>query len=130
MFFAWLYDPLVDQLTSHYAMSGRASSLVAAFAGCLPLALPLSGRDVADLLGVAYLGVFQIGLAYVLLTRSITHVPAVEASLLLLAEPALSPMWAWLLHGETPGPWPAAGGSRNFTDWSRTGSSASELWPR
>ncbi len=31
VFFAWLYDPLVGQLTSHYAMSGRASSLVAAF---------------------------------------------------------------------------------------------------
>jgi signal transduction histidine kinase len=31
VFFAWLYDPLVEQLTSHYAMSGRAASLVAAF---------------------------------------------------------------------------------------------------
>jgi len=81
-----------------------------AFAGCLPLALPVSGAGVGDLAGVLYLGVFQVGLSYVLLTRSITHVPAVDASLLLLAEPALSPLWAWLLHGEAPGAWPLAGG--------------------
>jgi drug/metabolite transporter (DMT)-like permease len=82
-----------------------------AFAGCLPLALPVSGVGTADVAGVAYLGVFQVGLSYVLLTRSITHVPAVEASLLLLVEPALSPLWAWLLHGEAPGRWPLAGGA-------------------
>ncbi|MGE5198614.1 MAG: DMT family transporter [Rhodospirillaceae bacterium] len=81
-----------------------------ACAGCLPLALPVAGVGAGDLLGVAYLGVFQMGLAYVLLTRSITHVPAVEASLLLLVEPAVSPVWAWWLHGETPGVWPFVGG--------------------
>jgi DME family drug/metabolite transporter len=83
---------------------------IVACAGCLPLALPVAAVSVSDVVGVAYLGVFQVGLAYVLLTRSITHVPAVEASLLLLIEPAVSPLWAWWLHGETPGPWPFAGG--------------------
>jgi drug/metabolite transporter (DMT)-like permease len=83
---------------------------IIAFAGCLPLALPVSGVGTGDAAGLAYLGVFQVGLSYVLLTRAITHVPAVDASLLLLVEPALSPLWAWLLHGETPGLWPFAGG--------------------
>jgi drug/metabolite transporter (DMT)-like permease len=94
------------------AAAGNAAVVgnILAFAGCLPLALPLAGVSTADVLGVAYLGVFQVGLSYVLLTRSITHVPAVEASLLLLVEPALSPLWAWLMHGEAPGPWPFAGG--------------------
>ena len=77
---------------------------------CVPLALPVSDVGAGDILGVAYLGVFQVGLAYVLLTRSITHVPAVDASLLLLVEPAVSPLWAWWMHGETPGRWPLAGG--------------------
>jgi len=84
---------------------------IVAFAGCLPFALPVAGVGVPDVVGLAYLGVFQVGLAYVLLTRAITHVPAVETSLLLLAEPALSPVWAWWLHGETPGLWPLAGGA-------------------
>ena len=98
--------------SSKGAAAGHAAVVgnILAFVGCLPLALPASGVGAADLLGVAYLGVFQVGLSYVLLTRAITDVPAVEASLLLLVEPALSPMWAWLLHGEAPGLWPLAGG--------------------
>jgi drug/metabolite transporter (DMT)-like permease len=98
--------------SSKGAAAGHAAVVgnMLAFAGCLPLALPASGVGTADLLGVAYLGVFQVGLSFVLLTRSITDVPAVEASLLLLVEPALSPVWAWLLHGEAPGLWPLAGG--------------------
>jgi drug/metabolite transporter (DMT)-like permease len=98
--------------SSKGAAAGHAAVVgnILAFAGCLPLALPASDIGAVDLLGVVYLGVFQVGLSYVLLTRSITDVPAVEASLLLLVEPALSPMWAWLFHSETPGLWPLAGG--------------------
>jgi drug/metabolite transporter (DMT)-like permease len=98
--------------SSKGAAAGHAAVVgnMLAFAGCLPLALPASDIGAVDLLGVVYLGVFQVGLSYVLLTRSITDVPAVEASLLLLVEPALSPVWAWLLHGEAPGLWPLAGG--------------------
>jgi drug/metabolite transporter (DMT)-like permease len=32
-------------------------------------------------------------------------------SLLLFIEPVLSPVWAWLLHGERPGGWAIAGGA-------------------
>jgi drug/metabolite transporter (DMT)-like permease len=94
------------------ASAGNAAVVgnLVAFAACLPLSLPASDVSAGDIAGVLYLGVFQVGLAYVLLTRSISQVPAVEASLLLLVEPALSPVWAWLVHGETPGPWPFAGG--------------------
>ena len=37
--------------------------------------------------------------------------PALEASTLLLLEPALNPFWAWLVHGERPGFWSVAGGA-------------------
>lgn len=80
---------------------------------CLPLAWPTGGElgSALDwsLLGV--LGVGQIGVAYLLLTRGLASVPALEASLLLLAEPALSPAWAWLVHGERPGPLALVGGA-------------------
>ena len=81
------------------------------FLVCLPGALPLTGGRAADWLIIAYLGVFQLGLAYVFLSRAIARVPALEASLFLLAEPVLSPVWAWLAHGETPGPLAVAGGA-------------------
>ena len=82
-----------------------------AFLACLPLALPVGPSRPTDWLAVGYLGVFQIGLAYILMAAAIRHVAAFEASALLLLEPALSPVWAWLVHGERPGRLALAGGA-------------------
>jgi len=79
-----------------------AGNLIA-FVVCLPLALPVEAVSPRDLASLSYLGVFQVGLAYVFLTRSIRHVPAFEAATLLLAEPTFNPVWAWLFRGEKPG---------------------------
>ena len=84
-------------------------NLIACLAA-LPLALPMPRLSAPDISILLYLGAVQIGVAYLLLTRGIRHVPAVEATALLMAEPALNPLWAWLVHGETPGPWALAGG--------------------
>jgi len=83
-------------------MTTVAIGNIIAFVACLPLAVPVDPVPAADWLVVGYLGVFQIGLAYLFLTRAVRNVQALEASLLLLVEPALSPGWAWLLHGEQP----------------------------
>ena len=80
-----------------------------AFLVCLPLALPAAG-GAADWAVIGYLGIFQIGAAYLFLTSAVRHVGALEASIILLAEPALNPIWAWLVHGERPSGWALAGG--------------------
>lgn len=85
-------------------------NLVACFA-CLPWALPVADPSLKDAAVIAYLGLIQIGLAYLLLMRAVQSVPALEASLLLLVEPVLSPLWAWLVHAESPGAWSLAGGA-------------------
>lgn len=86
-----------------------------AFTIALPFALadpaPLLAAGAADWAVVVYLGAIQIGLAYVLLTRAFRRVGALEASLLLLVEPVLNPIWTWLAHGEEPGRWALAGGA-------------------
>ncbi|RMG43848.1 MAG: DMT family transporter [Acidobacteria bacterium] len=82
---------------------------VLAFAAGLPFALPVAAPGAGDVALVLYLGVAQIGLAYILLTRGIRRVRAVEAALLLLAEPVLNPLWSWAAHGETPS-WPTLAG--------------------
>jgi len=82
-----------------------------AFLLTLPMALPLVQVTAGDAVAVAYLGTFQIALAYVLLTRALRGVPAFEASLLLLLEPTLNPLWSWLMHGENPGGWTLVGGA-------------------
>jgi drug/metabolite transporter (DMT)-like permease len=83
---------------------------VIAFLVCLPFALPVRGTGF-DWVVIAYLGVFQIGIAYWCLTHGVRHVPALEASLILLLEPALNPIWAWAVHGERPSAWAIAGGA-------------------
>ena len=77
----------------------------------LGLALPVEHMPARDLAILAFLGVIQIGLAYVCLVAGIRGVPALEASLLLLLEPVLNPIWAWLVHGEAPGHWALVGGA-------------------
>ncbi len=90
--------------------SAAAAGNLVVFLVCLPWALPFAAGRATDWAVVVYLGVVQLGLAYVFLARAITRVPALEASLFLLVEPVLSPVWAWLVHGESPGPLAVVGG--------------------
>lgn len=94
---------------SSWGPAGAFWGNVVAAAVCLPMALPVAGRAM-DWVLLSYLGIFQIGLAYLVLLRGLERVRAFEASLLLLLEPVLNPVWAWLVHGERPGAWSIAGG--------------------
>ena len=79
------------------------------------IALPLWGTGASptalDVGLVLYIGVFQLGLSYLLFTRGLQKTPAVEAALLILLEPVLNPVWTFLVMGERPGPWAMAGGA-------------------
>jgi len=77
----------------------------------IPMALPVTSSASTDWGLVVFLGLFQIAIAYALLIRGVARVPALEASLILLAEPVLSPLWAWLVHAEAPTVWAMAGGA-------------------
>jgi drug/metabolite transporter (DMT)-like permease len=100
----------------HHRKESAATATVVAgnLIGCLatlPMALPVTAVSLADVLVVGYLGVFQIGLAYFFVATAIRHVPAFEATAILLVEPALNPVWAWLIQGERPAPASIAGGA-------------------
>jgi drug/metabolite transporter (DMT)-like permease len=82
-----------------------------AFAAALPLALPVLVSRPMDWAVIAYLGVFQIGLAYYLMTRAMRTITALDTAVLLLIEPLLNPTFVWLMHGETPTPLAMAGGA-------------------
>lgn len=68
----------------------------------------LDARKIGVLL---FLGVFQVGLAYVCITRGMARVPALQASLLLLVEPTFNPLWSFLVLRERPSPWSLSGGA-------------------
>jgi drug/metabolite transporter (DMT)-like permease len=82
-----------------------------AFTAGLPWVLAQPAAIPQNVAVITYLGVAQIGLSYLLLSAGLRFVPAPEASLLLLVEPALNPVWALLLHGERPGGWALTGGA-------------------
>jgi drug/metabolite transporter, DME family len=60
---------------------------------------------------IGYLGVFQIGLAYYLMSRAMRTLTALDTAVLLLIEPLLNPTFVWLVHGETPTPMALSGGA-------------------
>jgi drug/metabolite transporter (DMT)-like permease len=93
------------------ALAASTLGNLMAFAAVLPMALPVRGAGPVDWAVLAYLGVFQVGLAYVCLTRGIRFVPGAEATTLLMVEPVMNPVWAWLVQGERPGRWALAGGA-------------------
>jgi DME family drug/metabolite transporter len=65
----------------------------------------------ADLGGLLFLGVIQIGLAYILFGYGVARVSALEASLIGMLEPVLNPIWVFAALDERPGWWAVAGGT-------------------
>jgi len=99
-----------DHAAGAVAATLIGGNLLACLLG-LPAALPVRAASAADWALIGYLGVFQVSVAYLLVTDAVRHLTAFETSLLLLLEPVLNPIWAWIVHGERPGPWSLAGGA-------------------
>jgi drug/metabolite transporter (DMT)-like permease len=106
----WLGRSGAGGSTAPGAAPAVACGNLIACAAALPMALPIEAAAVSDWAVVIFLGVFQIALAYVFMVRGMRRVGALEAALLLLLEPVLTPLWAWLVHGEQPNAWALAGG--------------------
>jgi drug/metabolite transporter, DME family len=69
---------------------------------CIPFITNLKPVSFSDLWMVAYLGIFQIGLAYAIFSYGLKRVYAIEASLIGMIEPVLNPVWVFLGYGEVP----------------------------
>ena len=82
---------------------------IALAAVLLPVAPPQSTQWL-DYGIAAYMGIFQLGLAFILLSLGLRRVTALEGALLLLVEPVLNPVWVWVLHREPVGPLSVIGG--------------------
>ncbi len=93
---------------------GGGLGMVAAFAVCWVTGV---GLDVSlhDALWGLAMGVFQLGLALILITLGARSVPAAEVSLLTLTEVVLAPFWVWLVLGETAGVFTLIGGALVLT---------------
>ncbi len=59
---------------------------------------------------ILFLGIFQIGLSFILYSIAIKRLPALESTLILTIEPILNPLWVFLVIGEVPGQLAFVGG--------------------
>ncbi|HRF42847.1 MAG TPA: DMT family transporter [Candidatus Competibacteraceae bacterium] len=78
------------------------------------IGLPFMFQSMPDLsswIGLALLGVVQLGLPYILFALALRHVRAVEGILIPMIEPVLNPVWVFLMMGEKPGAWALLGGA-------------------
>ncbi len=64
-----------------------------------------------DILAVSFLGVFQIGIAYILFTYGVAKgVRSLDASIIGFVEPLLNPVWVYIFIKEVPSKWAMLGG--------------------
>lgn len=66
--------------------------------------------DLTTLGCILVLGVFQLGISYILFARASMTCPPLACALLAALEPLLNPVWVLLFNGEKPGPWALLGG--------------------
>jgi DME family drug/metabolite transporter len=65
-----------------------------------------------DAVGIVYLGVVQIGIAYTLFTVAMARgVRSLDAGIVGYVEPVLNPIWVFLAIGERPTSWAILGGA-------------------
>ncbi len=104
MGFRWLAKTGSGDMTLQAVVAGNAIAALA----CLGWAFASGPTTISDAgagswAWLVYIGVFQIALAYLLVTKAVRELEALEVTLLLLLEPVLNPLWSLLVHGEIPG---------------------------
>jgi drug/metabolite transporter, DME family len=80
---------------------------------CAPAFLGAIRRGISpvDFACIAYLGIVQLGLAYLLFTSAMARgVRSIDASIIGYIEPVLNPIWVFLFIGERPSGWALVGG--------------------
>ncbi len=77
----------------------------------LPFLLMGPLPTVMDGVLILVLGIFQLGIPYILYGHAIAQVTALEATLVPVIEPILNPVWVALFRNEMPSPYALVGGS-------------------
>jgi drug/metabolite transporter, DME family len=108
-FLTWINNLVCCLVLFPFARSGLALSL-------------------AQTVSLAAMGVVQLGIPYFLFSKGLERISLQEASLIVLVEPVLNPIWVALTVGETPSSATLAGGAmilfglgyRYFQQWARS----------
>jgi drug/metabolite transporter (DMT)-like permease len=81
---------------------------------CAPAFFGAARRGISapDIARISYLGIIQIGFAYLLFTLAMARgLRSLDASIVGYVEPVLNPVWVFLFIGERPSGWAMIGGA-------------------
>ena len=110
MFMAGMYMS-VGELEGEERFSGILLGQSFTFLAGLPaLIVTKPELTAAAVMSVIILGVFQLGISYILYIKASRYCPPLACCLLGAVEPLLNPVWVMLFDGETPGVLALAGG--------------------
>ena len=100
-FFILLLKTMADSPPSaiHFWTNLGTAAILLPLALALHIKLPAAPRD---WLLLAIMGMAQLGLPYYFFQRGLAGTRAVEASLIILLEPILNPIWTYFFAGEVP----------------------------
>ncbi len=107
--FAWMTLFLRIQKQGSPLESVFLGNVLATILG-LPFILTETPPEIDSILMLLAMGIFQLGISYVLYAKAIQKVRAFEAVLITMLEPILNPLWVFLLYAEIPGRWALVGG--------------------
>ena len=108
--FAWLAMCLRKQKDESPLESLILGNILTGIIG-LPFIIDSGIPSQQSMIALLVLGIFQLGIPYILYSKAVKHVSALDAVLIPVLEPILNPLWVFLLLGESIGMWPMIGGA-------------------
>lgn len=109
---------LYIMLLRHPRAAGMNSNIAVIYGNLMLAAVTLPsgvaaipGMHIMDWFAVAFLGIVQIGISYVIFIKGVTGgTRPLDASIIGFIEPLLNPVWVFIFIGERPSGWAVLGG--------------------
>lgn len=98
LFLKWKKQLHKTENTIIYIIAGNL--LVCVF--CLPMVYDKLAIDFSQTLILIYMGVFQIGISYIIFNEGIKYISATESMIIAMLEAILNPIWVYIGVGEVP----------------------------
>lgn len=98
LFLKWKKQIHKSESTIIYIVTGNI--LVCIF--CFPIVMNKLTVDSSQLLILLYMGIFQIGISYIIFNEGIKYISATESMIIAMLEAVLNPIWVFIGVGEIP----------------------------
>jgi drug/metabolite transporter, DME family len=97
------------QQNSNTLVNILAGNIIVSFV-CFPVIFSDMSLDMTQLMILLYMGIFQIGISYIIFNEGVKYVSATEAMIIAMLETIFNPVWVFIGIGEVPSVYAIFGG--------------------